>query len=90
MPKYAARSDSNQQDIMDALRAAGASVVSLHRMGGGMPDLLVGYDGKNYLMEVKVGKAVLTPDEHKFITGWNVCIYIVRSVEDALRVIGRL
>ena len=50
----------------------------------------MGYDGKNYLMEVKSKKGRLTPDEHKFIDYWNVTIYIVRSVEDALRVIGRL
>jgi Holliday junction resolvase len=90
MPKYAARSDSNQQEIIDALRDAGCSVVSIHRVGQGVPDLIVGRNGWNYLLECKVGKAGLTPDEFKFYREWKGQVDIVRSVEDALRVIGRL
>ena len=92
MPKYAARSDSNQQEIMDALRAVGCSVVSIHRVGQGVPDLLVGdpVTGCNFLLEVKAGKSGLTPDEFRFFSEWQGQRDIVRSVEDALRVIGRM
>ncbi len=90
MPKYAARSDSNQQEIMDALRAAGASVRSIHREGKGVPDLLVGHNRQNFIMEIKSAKGQLTPSERKFIANWNGWVDIVRSIEDALKAIGRL
>ncbi|HEY6875585.1 MAG TPA: hypothetical protein VI384_04425 [Candidatus Dormibacteraeota bacterium] len=37
-----AATDANQADIAKALRAAGCQVQSLHQLGGGVPDLLVG------------------------------------------------
>ncbi len=48
-----ARTDNNQAPIVAALRSLGASVTSLHAVGGGCPDLLVGYDGRTLLLEVK-------------------------------------
>lgn len=47
--RYAARRDENEQAVVDALEAAGASVT---RLGQPM-DLLVGYQGRNTLLEVK-------------------------------------
>lgn len=40
-----ARVDENQPIIVEALRAAGASVVHLHQIGHGVPDLLLGLPG---------------------------------------------
>ncbi len=34
---------------------------SLHEVGAGVPDLLVGFRNKNYLIEVKVPGGRLTP-----------------------------
>ena len=45
--------DANQSDVVAALRAIGASVALLHRVGGGVPDLLVGYRGIDGTVEVK-------------------------------------
>lgn len=75
---------------MDALRVAGASVRSIHTVGKGVPDLICGYAGMTFLFECKVGKAELTADEFQFFQEWKGHCMIVRSVEDALRVIGRL
>jgi len=49
---HAKRRDQNEPDIVKALRAAGA-YVQLLEQGGGVPDLLVGYRGRTYLVEVK-------------------------------------
>ena len=49
--KRAARRDESEPAIVDALRAAGATVVQLN--GPGLPDLLVGLAGRTYLLEVK-------------------------------------
>ena len=40
-----ARVDQNQPIIVEALRASGASVVHLHQLGHGIPDLLCGLEG---------------------------------------------
>ena len=51
MATFARRRDENERDIVKALRKAGASVTGLNETG--VPDLLVGYEGRTYLLEVK-------------------------------------
>lgn len=82
------RTDSNQAEIVAALRQAGASVFSLHAVGRGVPDLLVGFRGNNYLLEVKSEKGKLTEDQEKWINNWRGHVAIVRSVGEALKSIG--
>ena len=70
------RTDGNQQAIIDALRAEGASVQSLASVGAGVPDLLVGAKGRTYLVEVKDGEKCpshrkLTPDQKRWILKWK-------------------
>ncbi len=50
--KYASKVDANQKRIVKMLRDLGCSVAYLHEVGSGVPDLLVGYGAKNYLLEV--------------------------------------
>jgi len=88
--RHIARVDANQSLIVEALRRAGASVLLLHQVGGGCPDILVGYQGRCYLAEVKRPgrQANLTPDEQRFFSTWRGQADIVTSPEDALRLIG--
>jgi Holliday junction resolvase len=53
--RRAARVDRNQSEIVTALRSLGCSVQPLHTIGSGCPDLLIGIDGQNLLIEVKDG-----------------------------------
>jgi len=92
MPRRAARIDANQPEIVAALRAAGATVLHLHMVGGGCPDIAVGFRGSNYLMEIKDGnkppsRRKLTEDEQMFFDEWRGKVAIVESAEDALGVI---
>ena len=87
MPK---RVDSNQKEIVKALRQFGASVAHTYTVGHGFPDILVSYGGDYYLMEIKMPKSKLTPDEVEFHQNWIGKIHIVRSVDDALRAIGAI
>ena len=48
-----ANRDRNHREIVVAFEEAGAQVVDLAGVGGGVPDLLVGYGGHNYLVEIK-------------------------------------
>ena len=53
MRYYFRRVDRNQKAIADALVKAGCTVQSLHTVGQGCPDLLVGLHGATWLIEVK-------------------------------------
>jgi hypothetical protein len=91
--KYAARIDSNQPAIVNALRAVGATVQPIHTVGKGCPDLLCARHGQVYVLEVKDGrlppsKRRLTPDEQAWHDMWDGPVYIVGSVEEALAAIG--
>ena len=87
--RHAARIDANQDQIVTALRAMGATV-RIVTQGNGLPDLLVGFRGVTILMEVKDGQKVpsarkLTPAEQKFFDEWRGGIVaIVNSVDEAI------
>jgi Holliday junction resolvase len=90
--RTAARRDDGENEIVKALRQAGA-VVRVVTQGDGIPDLLVGYNGFTILMEVKDGtkppsKRKLTEAEEKFFAEWDGgMLVIVNSVEEALEVL---
>lgn len=84
------RVDANQAEIVAALRKAGCTVQSLAALGHGVPDLLVGHAGHNYLMEVKHGAGKLTEDELRWHVGWYGAVYVVYTTEEALRVVNLL
>ena len=88
MARRAARIDANQNEIVAALRSVGASVAPAHTMGGGFPDLVVGFRGMTYLLEVKTAKGKLTKDQRAWHPAWRGHVAIVRSVEEALVEIG--
>lgn len=90
-----ARVDNNQADIVAVLREVGATVQPLHFVGRGCPDILVGFRGVNYLMEIKDGnkalsKRQLTPAEREFHATWGGQVAIVEDYEAALAVIGAI
>lgn len=76
--------DANQPEIVEALRAAGASVQILSGVGHGCPDVIVGLKGRNYLFEIKARGGAMTRDEIIWQHGWNGQYTIVRTVDQAL------
>lgn len=84
--------DANQAQIVEALRAIGCSVQILSDVGGGVPDLLVGtgYPNgapRNYLLEVKGEHGRQTIDQVDWHDAWRGQYAIVRSAEEAIRVV---
>jgi hypothetical protein len=80
MPRLRARVDTNQREIVQALRQAGCSVLPLHQLGQGIPDLLVATPtGETLLVEVKGKKGSLTPDQMQWFSQWKGRIEIVRD-----------
>jgi hypothetical protein len=92
--RRAARVDANQEQIVSAMRACGATV-RVVTQGDGLPDLLVGYRGYTILMEVKDGRKPpsarkLTEEEEKFFENWTGgMLAIVNSVEEALELLKK-
>jgi Holliday junction resolvase len=87
--RYANRIDENQNEIVKALRKAGA-YVRIISQGDGIPDLLVAYKGYTILMEVKDGDKPpsarkLTEAEQKFFDEWTGgMLVVVNSVEESV------
>lgn len=92
--RRAAKIDANQPAIVKALRAAGATVQSLAAVGDGVPDLLVGINGRTALIEIKDGAQVpsaqrLTPGQLEWHGAWlGGTLATVNNVEAALRVLA--
>jgi hypothetical protein len=89
----AKRIDANQPTIVRALREIGASVQSLADLGKGVPDIAVGYRGKNYLFEIKdwkqpPSKRRLTPDEKKWHQVWQGQVHVIETFDEALKIIS--
>lgn len=84
------RTDANQQEIMNALREAGYSVLDLHEVGRGCPDILVGTHGINILVEIKIPGAKLNDLEKKFFETWGGPVCVVNSAEEAVSSIYKI
>ena len=89
------RVDGNHAEVVEALRSIGASVLDIHDLGHGAPDLLVGFRAENFLLEVKDGSKPpshrkLTKDERDFFDAWRGPIYVVLSPEDAVSVVNHI
>ncbi len=92
--RRAGRIDANQTHVVDILRFIGASVAITSGAGNGLPDLLVGWFGQTYLLEVKDGarkpsERRLTPDERYFVEHWKGHpIAVVESEIEAIQALG--
>lgn len=85
--RRAAKRDSNEQEIIYALQQIGATVEQLN--DDALPDLIVGFRGENYLLEVKTSTGRLTTAQAAWWANpWNGHRAIVRNVDDALNAIG--
>ena len=88
--RWAAKTDANQAEIVQALRDVYCSVLPMHRLGQGAPDIAVGRAGKVYFLEIKTEKGKLTSAEREFQLRWRGHYAIVRTPEEALKAIGLL
>lgn len=88
--RHRARTDENQRQIVGALRRMGASVLHLHQLGHGAPDIVIGYRGINLLVEIKHQRGKLTEDEQTFADTWRGNVAIVRDVDEAIKLLSAL
>lgn len=81
--------DDNQKAIVAAFRKAGATVQHLSDVGGGCPDIVIGYMGVNVLVEIKDGNKPpsarkLTPDQVKFHDEWRGVVAVVKNTDEVI------
>ncbi len=86
------RVDENQKEIVKAFRDMGATVQILSAVGKGCPDLIVGMDGVNYLVEVKNGRKPpsaqkLTDCEQSFFDTWKGQVCVIKSANEVIPLI---
>lgn len=91
MPRWAARADDNQAEMVKELRGYGVSVQHLHRVGQGCPDILCGWRGTNWLFEIKdpaksPSKRKLTEDEAIWHMQWSGQCAVVTTSEQAMEI----
>lgn len=84
-----ARIDDNQREIVELFRKLGFSVVMLHQVGNGCPDIMLGKHGVNTLVELKDGnkspsKRKLTDGQKEFHESWQGEVFIVKSKAEAI------
>lgn len=89
-----AKVDDNQSQIVADLRSLGCSVLHLHAVGQGCPDVLVGWRGRNVLLELKDGakppsRRKLTPAQTEFFDTWRGEAHVVSSTDEARAVVMR-
>jgi len=93
--RYAKRTDDNHESVVRALRlilAKNGSVHDLSGAGRGTPDIMVGYQGRNFLFEIKDGtkspsRRKLTPAQQRFHRGWRGQVDTIETAAEAMEVI---
>jgi len=89
----AKRVDDNQKELVKQIRRLGITVVHLHTIGKGCPDLLLGFRNKNFLIELKdskktTSKKKLTDDEVEFFKTWRGQVSKCETLEEIIQVVG--
>ena len=93
MVRRANRRDANHSKIVKELRQIpGISVADTGDLGNGFPDIVVGYKGKNLMIEIKDGEKPpsgrkLTPDEKEFHDTWRGQVCIATCTNDVFDLI---
>ena len=93
--------DANSSEIVSALHDAHMTVAHLDMVGGGVPDKIVGgimpcpcgsarKVRQNKLVELKTPTGTLRKAQADFHQWWKGEIVVVRSIDEALRMVGLL
>ena len=93
---YAKRTDDNHKQVVEEIRAAlpEATVLDLSGAGKGVPDLAIGWNGKNYLIEIKdpskpTSKRSLTTAQQKLHAAWQGQMDVAHTAAEAIAIILR-
>lgn len=85
--KRGKRVDGNQAEIVDYFVSQGCSVLDTSALGGGAPDILVGFKGRNVWVEIKTAKGRLSRLQRIFHAAWRGQVAVLRCPSDAQRLL---
>jgi len=96
LKRYAARVDANHGDLVKLWRDMGATVWDLSGVGNGIADVLIGWRGRWFPVELKDGSKPpshrkLTPAQvllHGEIKRAGLPLYVVTNEDEALALLG--
>lgn len=77
--RFDAKRDANETEIVNTFKAKG---ISVHRLDKPL-DLLLGYNKRNYLVEVKVPGKYLNDKQVKFTDEWKGQWIVIDTIERA-------
>jgi hypothetical protein len=79
--------DANHKAIVAALTYHGCIVADLANAGGGVPDVLCGYRGVLFLVEIKTATGSLSKKQREFFDAWTEYpALVLRSADDVFDV----
>lgn len=97
MPQYAKRTDDNHKEVVAQFRKAmpEATVFDASGAGNGFPDLVIGWNGRNYLFEIKdpekpQSKRSLTDLQKDFHVSWQGQVHIAHSATEICATLARI
>ena len=82
------KTDANQKQIISDLKKIGVSVLNLSKVGNGCPDLLIGWQGKNILIEIKTAKGNLNDSQIEFFKEWKGSKFVCKSINEIIEIIN--
>lgn len=87
--RRALNQDSTQPEVVRVLRSVGVSVMRINSPEPGCWDLLCGFRGRDFKLEVKGPDTPLSPEQELLHRTWcGAPTYVVRSPEEALAALG--
>ena len=96
MSRKVHRVDLNQSSIVGIFLKFGFSVFIASSMGDGFPDLVVGFCGLNFLVEIKnrelysKNRVLLTDDQLQFHGNWKGSIVTIETDSEAIEFCTRV
>ena len=81
------RVDLNHVEIVNALRKISSLSVRATPLGDGFPDIIVGYNGHNFLFEIKSEKGRLRASQERFRREWFGQVFEVRGLKQIIEII---
>lgn len=83
--KYKYKRDGNEAEVVKAMEAIGATVNKIN--GRDIPDLLVSYRGKWFVIEVKTKTGKLREGQQRFQQVNCAPVYVIRTADEAIELL---
>jgi len=79
--------DKNHADVHGWFYGMGCSVFDTSALGRGFPDLVVGVNGLNLMVEVKTPAGKLTRQQRELFAVWRGKIHVVCTMDDCIALV---